>query len=138
MHAKFFTIVICALFSLVVGHAFAEDMQPGRYASSNVLELANGQKRVHPAEECITAKDIADGLTKVGIEGDADCKVQNLVKGNGKITYRLICEEDGKKQLSDVVGNVTANSYDFSVKAVTPGSAYKAITVTGKRIGACK
>ena len=138
MNAKFFVIAVCALFSLAASHADAQDMQPGMYASINAVELANGQKRAHPGEECITAKDIADGLAKVGIEGDADCKVQNLVKGNGKITYRLVCEEDGKKQLADVSGNYTANSYEFSIKAVTPGPGYKAINVTGKRIGECK
>lgn len=138
MNAKLFAIAICALFSLIADHADAEDMQPGMYASTNAVELANGQKRVHPDKECITAKDIADGLTKVGIESDGDCKAQNLVKGNGRITYRLVCEEDGKKQLADVVGTYTANSYEFAIKAVTPGSGYKAINVSGKRIGACK
>jgi hypothetical protein len=135
---RYFTVTTVALLVFSAQFARAEEMQPGQYASTNVVEMANGQNRAFQLQECVTAKDIADGMTKVGIESDGDCKVQDLVKGNGKITYRLICEEDGKKQLAEVVGTYTANSYEFAIKATSPGSGYKSIRATGKRLGACK
>ncbi len=138
MNKRFLAFITLALFVFSAPFAGAAEMQPGEYASTNTVEMANGQKKTFPGQDCLTAKDIADGLTKVGIESDNDCKVQNLVKGNGKITYRLVCEEDGKKQLADVAGTYTANSYDFAIKSASPGAAFKSIHVAGKRLGACK
>jgi hypothetical protein len=138
MIRRFFTVTTVALLVLSAQLARAEEMQPGQYASTNVVEMANGRISTFQLQECITAEDIADGLTKVGIESDGGCKVQNLVKGNGKIAYRLTCEEDGKKQLAEVVGTYTANSYEFAIKAASPGSGYKSIKATGKRLGACR
>jgi hypothetical protein len=137
MMRRFFTVTAFTLLVCSARLASAEEMQPGQYASTNVVELVNGKKNTFQARECITAKDIADGLTKVGIESDGGCKVQDLVKGNGKITYRLICEEDGKKQLAEVVGTYTASSYEFAIKAAAPGAGYRSISVTGKRLGPC-
>ena len=138
MNERLSIVTIFILGVLAAQRAGAEEMQPGQYASTNVIEMSNGQKRTFQERDCITAKDIAGGLTKIGLESDSDCKVQNLVKGNGKITYRMICEEDGKKQVAEVVGTYTANSYEFVIKAVSPGPGFKAISASGKRLGVCK
>ena len=137
MNTRFFTVTTFTLCVFSAPLANAEEMQPGQYASVNVVEMANGEMKTFQERQCITAKDIADGLTKVGIENDGACNAQNLVKANGKITYRLVCEADGKKQLADVVGTYTANSYEFSIKAASPGPEHKSISLTGRRIGAC-
>lgn len=122
-------------FALVAG---AQEMQPGMYASTTTLELANGQKKTKQVQECITPKDIADGLLNIGIESDPACKVQNYAKSPGKISYRLACKEGQKKLDSDVVGSYTANSYNFVIKPAAKGTAFKSVTVKGWRTGECK
>ena len=138
MTRRLVTVTAFAAFVLASPLARAEEMQPGQYVSINVIELANGQKRTHEARECLTAKDIADGLTKVGVERDNDCKARDLVKGKGKITYRLVCEEDGTKWSAEVVGTYTAGSYEFVLKAASPGPGIRSIKASGKRLGACR
>lgn len=138
MNRRFLSVTTFTLLFFTPQLARAEEMQPGEYASTGVFESANGQKRTLQDRDCVTAKDIADGMTKLGIERDDVCKVQNLVKGNGKISYRLVCEEDGQKWSAEVVGTYTANSYEFAMKATSPGPGAKSINVTGKRLGPCK
>ena len=127
--------VTSALLSTFAG---AAEMQPGMYATTATMELPGAAPKTFQDKDCITEKDLAGGLTRIGIESDTDCKVQNLVKGGGKISYRLQCEEDGKKQVSDVAGTYTADSFDFAIKASGDNTPYKSMRVKGKRIGACK
>ena len=134
----FSTAFLACTVSLLPVFADAQEMQPGMYATTATMQLAGGGPKTFQDKDCITAKDIAGGLTKIGIESDTECKVQNLLKGGGKINYRLQCEEDGKKQVSDVVGTYTADSFDFAIKASGDNTPYKSIRVKGKRVGACK
>jgi hypothetical protein len=126
------------LFAMSVAIASAQDMQPGMYSQNISLEPASGPARNFQDKECLTPKDVSDGLTRIGIESDTECKVQNLVKGGGKISYRLICEEDGKKLPSDVSGTYSTDSYDFVVRNTSGYGPYKVIRVKGKRSGPCK
>ncbi len=135
---KLLSIAIFLITGAVIAPAVGQEMQPGLYASTTEIELANGKKQTNQDQDCITAKEIADGLTKIGIESDTDCKVQNLVKGSGKVTYRMACEDGSKKLLTDVVGTYTATSYDFTIKPVSSGAAIKSMSVKGKRLGVCK
>lgn len=121
-------------FALVAG---AQEMQPGMYASTTVLELADGQTKTKQVQDCITPKDIADGLISIGFASDPACKVQNYKKADGKISYRLSCK-DGKKKLdSDVVGSYTADSYNFTIKPAIGSTAYTSINAKGWRSGVC-
>ncbi len=129
------SLALSALLYPLALTAGAQEMQPGMYASTTVLELATGQKQTRQVQECITPKDIADGLINVGFVPDPACKVQNYKNVAGKISYRLSCK-DGKKKLdSDVVGTYTADSY-FEIKPAS-GSTYTSITAKGWRTGAC-
>ena len=116
----------------------AQELQPGMYATTATTELVSGPPRIFQDKDCITAQDIASGLTKVGIESDSDCKAQNLTKGGGKITYRLSCEESGDKHAVDVVGTYSADSFNFTIKSVGKNPQYRSLKINGKRIGACK
>ncbi|MBL8522990.1 MAG: DUF3617 family protein [Betaproteobacteria bacterium] len=118
--------------------AGAQEMQPGLYTSTVTMEMTDGKKQVTDDQDCITPKDIADGLTRIGIEADTDCKIQNFAKDNGRITYRLACEDGSKKLLSDVVGTYTTNSYEFTIKPASSGVIFKLMSVKGKRLGVCK
>jgi Protein of unknown function (DUF3617) len=135
---KFLSIAITLLSCAFPQIAASQEMQPGLYDSTTALEMTDGKKQTNQDQDCITAKDIADGLTKIGIESDTDCKVQDLVKGSSKITYRMVCADGGKKLVSDVVGTFTASSYDFTIKPASAGALFKSINVKGKRLGVCK
>ena len=115
-----------------------QEMQSGLYASTTVLELANGEKKSKQIEDCITPKDIADGLTNISIQSDPACKVQNYSKSGGKISYRLACKDGRKKLDSDVAGSFTKDSYNFAIKPSASGTSFKSITVKGWRTGPCE
>lgn len=135
----FAAVLITCLSALMPVFAGAQEMQPGIYATTATMQLPGGAPKSFQDKDCITAKDIAGGLTKIGIESDTECKVQSLTKGGGKISYRLLCEEGGKKQVSDVTGTYTADSFDFAIKtSAAKDVPSRSMRVTGKRIGACK
>ncbi len=128
---------VAAVLVLLATPARGQEMQPGMYATTTVMDGAVDARAVQD-KDCITAKDIVEGLTKLGIESDSQCKAANFTKGNGKVRYQLVCEEDGRKQIADVAGNYTATSFEFVVKPQGKDSLFRNITIKGKRIGSCK
>lgn len=119
--------------------AGAQELQPGQYATTAVVQMPDGKPEVSQDSDCITAEDIAGGLTKLGIEKEAgsSCKVENLKQGGGKLSYTTVCVEKGKKDYVDVAGTYTSNTFDFTVRARDPKAIIKAVNVKGKRTGAC-
>ena len=118
--------------------AMAQEMQPGTYETSVTIEMLNGPPGSFQDKDCVTAKEIAEGLTKIGIESDAECKVENLVKGGGKISYRLLCQEDGQKQIAAVSGTYRSDAFEFAVKPETRNTRFKSLRIKGRRVGICK
>ncbi len=132
--------LLAALLACLAVAASAQEMQPGKYRTSVTSDLAAMKGRTITDEDCITAKDITEGLTKVGIEKDTDCKVTGLQRSPGKVSYQLACTEDGQKSTGEVTGTMGADSFDFRfvMKGPQPGGKAVATRVTGKRIGACR
>jgi hypothetical protein len=133
---------ICIAFALAILPAFAvaQDMQPGKYRTTLTTDLPAMKGRTVSDEDCVTPKDIADGLSKVGIEKDSDCKVSGLQRSPGRVSYRLSCTEDGQKSSGEVTGTMTADSFDFRFMMASAHTGGKplATRVQGKRIGACQ
>jgi hypothetical protein len=129
--------IVLATFCLA---ASAQEMQPGRYRTTVTSDIPGMKGRTMTDEDCITAKDIADGLTKAGVEKEAECKVSDFRRSPGKVGYKLACTEDGQKSAGDVSGTMTADSFDFRFTLAGPATGGKptATRVVGKRIGACK
>jgi len=133
-------LVLAAVLASIAFAAPAQEMQPGKYRTSVTTDLPAMKGRTMTDEDCITAKDIADGLSKVGIEKDTDCKVSGLQRSPGKVSYRLACTEDGQKSTGEVTGTMGTDSFDFRFVMTGPQAGGKAVAtrVTGKRIGACR
>lgn len=116
--------------------ALAEDLQPGKYRQTLSSEADGGKAQTH--DQCITQADVDSGLSKVGIEDDGDCKVADFKKGSGSISYRMVCEEDGRRTTATTNGTFTRDSYDFHIVWQAPGKAKPTVLhAVGKRIGAC-
>lgn len=131
-----------AFSSLLLACAFAsaQDIRPGRYQTTATMNVAGPMGKPMIDEDCITRKDIEDGLTRVGIEKDSQCKVLGLKRSPGHVSYQLACAEDGVKTTGDVKGTMTADSFEFDIVTTAPerGARPMNLKVKGKRIGECK
>ena len=129
--------ILSGIAALTMGTlAFSQEIQPGLYATTLVMEMSGQPPRTIQDKDCVTAKDVADGLTRIGVESDSECKVEGFSKGSGKLSYRLMCLADGNKVTSVVTGTYTPDSYDFVIKSA--GKVQVSMRARGKRVGTCK
>lgn len=119
--------------------ASAQEMQPGKYRTTLTSDIPAMKGRPMTDEDCFTAKEIADGLTKVGIEKESECKVSDFKRSPGRVSYRLACTEDGNKTSGSADGTFTSDSFDFRIVMAGPQTGGKPVAtrITGKRVGAC-
>ena len=134
---RLLVLLVLAAFPLAAG---AQEMQPGRYRTSLTTDLPAMKGRTMTDEDCITAKDIADGLTRIGVEKESECKVSDFRRSPGRVSYKLACVEDGSKSTGTVEGTFAADSFDFRIAMAGPQGGGKPVTtrIAGQRIGACK
>jgi hypothetical protein len=127
------TALLLAALLALPAFAFAETMQPGMYRSTSVVP---GEKP-ETSEECVTQKDIDDGLSALGASRDASCKVQDSKRGANSVSYRTACSANGMNVTSDVKVAFTRDTFDMNLAMTVAGETTK-IRVSGKRIGPCK
>jgi hypothetical protein len=125
-------IALTALLALSIP-ALAETMQPGLYRATTV---SPGEKP-ETSDECVTQKDIDDGLSALGASRDGSCKVQDFKRGSNDVSYRSVCAANGVNMASDVKVALTRDSFRMNL-AVNVGGETTKIHVEGKRIGPCK
>jgi hypothetical protein len=113
--------------------AAAETLQPGLYRSTSV---SPGEKP-ETSEDCVTQKDIDEGLSGLGAGKDASCKVQDLKRGASSVSYRTVCSSNGMNIASQVKVAFTRDTFDMDLAMTVAGETQK-IHVKGKRIGACR
>lgn len=132
-------LVAVALAVLPVA-AVAQDMQPGKYRTTLTTDLPAMKGKATTDEDCITAKDIAGGLSKLGVEKDTDCKVSDFKRLPGRVSYRIACVEDGIASTGSAEGTFTADSFDFRFLIQSPMTGGKPVAsrMTGKRVGNCR
>jgi hypothetical protein len=131
-HAMRRALLLAALLA-VPAFAVAETMQPGMYRSTSV---SPGEKP-ETSEECVTQKDIDDGLSALGASRDASCKVQDFKRGANAVSYRTVCASNGMSIASQVKVAFTRDAFDMNLAMTVAGETTK-IHVAGKRIGPCK
>jgi hypothetical protein len=112
--------------------ATAATLQPGLYRSTS---QSPGEKP-DTSEDCVTQKDIDDGLSNLGATKDQNCKVQDLKRGSSNVSYRMVCSGSGMTVTQKVKLAYTSDTYDMNL-AMTVAGETNTIHVTGKRIGAC-
>jgi hypothetical protein len=125
-------IALTALLALSIP-ALAETMQPGLYRATTV---SPGEKP-ETSDECMTQKDIDDGLSALGASRDGSCKVQDFKRGANRVSYRTACQSNGVNIASQAKITFTRDTFDMKL-AMTVAGEKTDIHVTGKRIGACK
>ena len=117
--------------------ALADDLQPGLYTMTATTDLAGDKPSTET--KCITKKDIDSGLTQLGIQKESGCKVADFKRGPNAVSYRVVCEEDGQKQTSEVAAKFTSDTVDFRMQfQLDPKARPNTMRIVGKRVGACK
>jgi len=132
---------LCVGFLCVVATtAMAQDPRPGKYRSTMKSDMPGMAGKPMVDEDCISKKEFEDGLTRLGIEKDTQCKVLDLKRAPGQVSYRLECVEDGRKSTVQANGKLAADAFDFTLVMTNAQMGPKPVTVNiqGKRIGECK
>jgi hypothetical protein len=118
----------------------AQDPRPGKYRSTMKSDMPGMAGKPMVDEDCISKKESDDGLTRLGIEKDTQCKVLDLKRTPGQVSYRLECVEDGRKSTVQANGKLAADAFDFTLVMTSAQMGPKPVTmnIQGKRIGDCK
>jgi len=116
--------------------ASAQELRPGLYRQETIMQAPGAPARPMASQECVTKKDIDEGLVRLGQDKDDDCKASGVKRAPGRVSYRMACADSA----GEVLGTWTADSYEFDMTATPKGSGGKIIKVVtrGKRIGDCK
>jgi hypothetical protein len=116
--------------------ASAQELRPGLYRQETAMNAPGMPSRPQASQECVTKKDIDEGLVRLGHDKDDPCRASGVKRSPGKVSYRMACEESNAK----VEGTYTADSYEFTIDATPGAGGGKAVRVVtrGKRIGDCK
>jgi hypothetical protein len=116
--------------------SWAQELKPGLYRQETVMNAPGVPARPLASQECVTKKDIDDGLVRLGQDKDDPCKVSDVKRGPGRVSYRMACEDSA----TQVEGTYTADTYEFTINAVPRAGGGKTVRVVtrGKRAGDCK
>jgi hypothetical protein len=125
-------IALTALLALSIP-ALAETMQPGLYRATTV---SPGEKP-ETSDECVTQKDIDDGLSALGAARDGSCKVEDINRGANQVSDSTPWPSKGVNNASQAKITFTRDTFDMKL-AMTVAGEKTDIHVTGKRVGACK
>jgi hypothetical protein len=116
--------------------SWAQELKPGLYRQETVMNAPGVPARPLASQECVTKKDIDEGLVRIGQDKDDPCKASDVRRSPGKVSYRMSCEDS----TTQVEGTYTADAYEFVANA-TPraggGKTFRMVT-KGKRLGDCK
>jgi hypothetical protein len=127
-------LILLAAALAIPAYAMADAMQPGLYRAT----IESPGEKPEKKEDCITQKDIDEGLTGLSGERSASCKVQDMKRGSGSVSYRSTCEEDGTKATTQVNGTFTRDSFDLNFAMSVNADPPIKFHMVGKRIGECK
>ena len=125
-------ILVAAALCLPAG-AMAEAMQPGLYRGT----VESPGEKPEKKEDCITQKDIDEGLSGLNADTGASCKVQDMRRGPSSVSYRTVCAGDGAKATTQVSGTFTRDSFDMNFAMTINADPPVKFHITGKRIGEC-
>lgn len=120
--------------------AAAQDLRPGQYRTTTTTDLPAMAGKPVVEEECFTQKDVDEGLSKFGIEKDSGCKVSNMKRSAGKVSYQIACQDGGIKSTANVSGSVGTDAFEFAIETSGGHTGGKPVRtrIVGKRVGSCK
>lgn len=132
---KSFALLILTLAAIPLA-AGAQEMRPGRYKTSTRMEAPGRSLPPVNNEDCVTKRDIDEGLARFNGDEEAQCKATDIKRGAGTISYKVTCVEEGNKSSGEVNGKFTADSFDYNMVVNKPKPV--TINVRGTRVGECK
>lgn len=127
-------VILLAAALAFPAHAMAEAMQPGLYRGT----VESPGEKPEKKEDCITQKDIDEGLSGLNADAGASCKVQDMKRGANSVSYRTVCADSGVKATTQVNGTFTRDSFDMNFAMTVNADPPIKFHITGKRIGDCK
>ena len=132
---KRFLPLAAAAFACATG-AWAQELKPGLYRQGTIVNVPGLTARPQASQECVTRKDIEEGLVRLGQDKDEPCKASEVKRSPGKVSYRMACEDS----TAVVDGTYSADTYEFIVSATPRAAGGKAVRMVsrGKRIGDCR
>jgi hypothetical protein len=89
---KRFLPLAAAAFACATG-AWAQELKPGLYRQETIVNVPGMTARPQASQECVTRKDIEEGLVRLGQDKDEPCKASEVKRSPGKVSYRMACED---------------------------------------------
>ena len=119
--------------------ASAQEMRPGRYKTTMKVEGAGQSLPVHVDEDCVTQRDIDEGLARLRGDEEAQCKQSDMKRGPGSVSYKMTCVDEGRKSTGEASGKFSADSFDFNMTLDNPQAGGKPmrVNIRGTRVGEC-
>ena len=114
----------------------AQDMRPGRYKTVARMEIPGSMMETVNDEICVTRDNIDEFLARLGGDKDPECKIADLERGPGAISYKVICVHPGATTVHETNGKFSSDSFDFNLSPKNE-KAMK-LNIKGTRIGECK
>jgi len=127
-------LVLLAAALVLPAFAMAEAMQPGLYRGT----VESPGEKPEKKEDCVTQKDIDEGLSGLNADMGSGCKVQDMKRGPSSVSFRTVCAGDGVKATTQVNGTFTRDSFDMNFAMTINADPPIKFHITGKRIGECK
>ena len=130
-------------------------LRPGKWSTTVSIEdmeiaglgpeAAEHMKRMvvqtHTSESCLTPEEARQPKGKF-FGGGENCRYEHFTMGGGKIDAEMRCEQGGMKQVMEMAGAYSPNSYQMRMKATNEGGpGGQAMTmrmkVEANRVGNC-
>ena len=126
-------VVLFAAVLALPACAMADMMQPGMYSTTVESPGEKPEKKT----QCITQKDIDEGLSGLGGQRNASCKVLDMKRGSSSVSYQTACADSGVKVSTRVNGTFSRDSFDMTLAMSVNADPPMKIHMTGRRVGAC-
>jgi hypothetical protein len=133
---RYLPLAACTIAAAFAAGAGAQELRPGLYRQETVVNMPGAPARPQASQECVTKKDIDDGLVRLGQDKDDPCKASDVKRGPGRVSYRMACEDS----TAQVEGTYTVDSYEFTINSAPRGGGGRTVRAVtrGKRTGDCK
>ena len=134
-----FTLLLAVALGGASLTAAAQEMRPGRYKTALTMEMAGQSRPPQLHEDCVTQRDIDDGLARLRGDEEAQCKQSDVKRGPGTISYKMACVDEGRKSTGEASGKFGADSFDLTLTLNSPQAGGKPmrVNIRGTRVGEC-
>lgn len=131
--------LLLSLFLLIFSvPAQALDFNPGNYEVTSTMEMPGMPVAIPPQiiTQCITEQEpVPDQNTQ-----EQKCRMVDKKESGNTLTWKMECEQDGQKIISNGEMSYHKNGFDGTIKTIMPaemGGMTMTVKIVGKRLGNC-